>query len=153
MPADRRHIDSSPLYAIAATATATFRRLVYSARGRPKDVSVDSRRIPDWMRDATLVTTNGMCSNPVCDAPFEWLHSDHVIPYSHNHTTHLDNTRPLCEGDNLWRGNDTTRGIWGTADDGDHGRDDLDIDLDDDDDIDEMVELARPRARQLYKVA
>lgn len=104
-----------PLYAIAATATATFRRLVYDARGRPVEASYDSRQIPDWMRDATLIATNGKCSNPVCDAPFDWLHADHITPYSHDQTTSLEDTRPLCEPDNLWRGNDTNRGRWDAA--------------------------------------
>ena len=101
-----------PLYAFAATVTGTFRRIVYSARGRPIDASFDSRRIPDWMRDITLVTTNGKCANPVCDSPFHWLHGDHITPYSHTQDTSVENTRPVCEGDNLWRGNDTTRGRW-----------------------------------------
>lgn len=128
-----------PLYALAATVTATFRRLVYSARGRPIDVSVDTRRIPDWMRDVTLITTNGKCSNPVCDAPFQWLHADHITPYSHTQTTTLHDTRPLCEADNLWRGNDTTRGVW-TADlDMDSNDDDLEFDLDLDEQTEEEI--------------
>ncbi|MDW3176678.1 MAG: DUF222 domain-containing protein [Acidimicrobiia bacterium] len=101
-----------PLYAMAASVTATFRRIVYSARGRPIDASFDSRRIPDWMRDITLVSTNGKCANPVCDSPFHWLHADHITPYSHTGDTSVENTRPVCEGDNLWRSNDTTRGTW-----------------------------------------
>ena len=64
------------------------------------------------MRDITLVTTNGKCANPVCDSPFHWLHGDHYTPYSHTQDTSVKNTRPVCEGDNLWRSNDTTRGIW-----------------------------------------
>lgn len=101
-----------PLYALAATVTATFRRLVYSARGRPIEVSYDSRQIPDWMKDVTLIGTNGKCANPVCDSPFHWLHGDHITPYSHTQDTSLENTRPLCEGDNLWRGDDISRGLW-----------------------------------------
>lgn len=113
-----------PLYAMAATVTGTLRRLVYSARGRPIDASFDSRRIPDWMRDITLVTTNGKCANPVCDSPFHWLHGDHYTPYSHTQDTSVKNTRPVCEGDNLWRSNDTTRGIW-AFDDADKDEDAL----------------------------
>ena len=145
-----------PLYALAATATATFRRLVYGARGRPIDVSIDARRIPDWMRDVTLVTTNGKCSNPVCDAPFGWLHADHVTPYSHTHSTKLDETRPMCEGDNLWRGNDVTRGVWptdigwGAHDVIDHGDDD---DEDFEAEVAHQTELARARIRQLVAAA
>lgn len=138
-----------PLYALAATATATFRRLVYSARGRPLDVSYDSRRIPDWMRDATLITTNGKCSNPVCDAPFEWLHADHITPYSHTHTTRLDDTRPLCEPDNLWRSNDLTRGNW-APDPSPATEEDLDFDEYTEANI---IELAQTRIRRLYKSA
>lgn len=107
-----------PLYALAATVTGTFRRIVYSARGRPIGASFDSRRIPDWMRDISLITTNGKCANPVCDSPFHWLHGDHITPYSHTQDTSVENTRPLCEGDNLWRGNDITRGLWPVDDPG-----------------------------------
>lgn len=89
-----------PLYAFAATVTGTFRRIVYSARGRPIDASFDSRRIPDWMRDISLITTNGKCANPVCDSPFHWLHGDHITPYSHTQDTSVRNNRPVCEGDN-----------------------------------------------------
>jgi hypothetical protein len=136
-----------PLYAFAATVTGTFRRIVYSARGRPIEASLDSRRIPDWMRDISLITTNGKCSNPVCDSPFHWLHGDHITPYSHTQDTSVQNTRPLCEGDNLWRGNDTTRGIWAV--------DELDQDDDWDDEeytdaeIAQQVEAARSRIRKL----
>lgn len=105
-----------PLYAFAATITATFRRVVYSARGRPIQASYDSRKIPDWMKDISLITTNGKCANPVCDSPFHWLHGDHITPYSHTQDTSVENTRPVCEGDNLWRGNDITRGVWATTD-------------------------------------
>ena len=120
---DRNHVDSKcqlidgtpihPLYGIAATATAKFRRTVYSARGRPIRDSYDTRKIPDWMKDIALITSNGKCANPVCDAPFTWLHGDHITPYSHTQDTSVQNTRPVCEPDNGWRGNDTTRGHWG----------------------------------------
>jgi len=102
-----------PLYAIFASATAKFRRTVYSARGRPIEASFDTRAIPDWMREIALITSNGACANPVCDAPFGWLHGDHITPWSHTKDTSVANTRMLCEPDNLWRGNDTDRGQWG----------------------------------------
>lgn len=105
-----------PLYALAATATATFRRFVYGIRGRPIEISYDSRQVPDWMQDASLIATNGKCTNPVCDAPFDWLHGDHIQPFSNSQETRLDESRPLCEGDNLWRGNDTDRGKWPVPD-------------------------------------
>ncbi len=120
---DRTDVDSKcqlidgtpihPLYGIAATATAKFRRTVYSARGRPINDSYDTRSIPEWMKDIALITSNGKCSNPICDAPFAWLHGDHITPYSHTQDTSVPNTRPLCEPENSWRGNDTTRGHWG----------------------------------------
>ena len=105
-----------PLYALAATVTATFRRIVYSARGRPIEASLDSRRIPDWMRDLSLITTNGRCANPVCDSPFHWLHGDHITPYSHTKDTSVENTQILCGGDNGWKGDDITRGLWPVPD-------------------------------------
>jgi len=106
-----------PLYAFAVSITSTFRRIVYSSRSRPIDVSYDSRSAPDWMRDLALIATNGKCANPVCDAPFDWLHADHITPYSHSHDTSVKNIRPLCEADNGWRGNDVTRGLWSVDDD------------------------------------
>ena len=119
---DRSDIDSKcqlmdgtpihPLYGLAATATAKFRRTVYSARGRPIEASLDTRSIPDWMREIALITSNGKCANPVCDAPFAWLHGDHITPYSHTQDTSVINTRGLCEPDNQWRGNDMSRGRW-----------------------------------------
>ena len=101
-----------PLYGVAASATARFRRLVYSARGKPIEASSTTRRIPDWMRDVALVSSNGKCANPVCDAPFSWLHADHITPYSHDGQTSVEDTRMLCEPDNLWRSDDITRGRW-----------------------------------------
>lgn len=156
---DRRDIDRKcqlidgtpihPLYAFASSVTATFRRIVYSARGRPIEASLDSRRIPEWMRDISLISTNGKCANPVCDSPFHWLHGDHITPYSHTQDTSVENTRPLCEGDNLWRGDDVSRGIWATEDDLD-GLDDMDKDDDyTDDEVAEQVEAIRRRVRLL----
>ena len=120
---DRTDIDSKcqlidgtpihPAYGVAASLIAKFRRTVYSARGRPIHDSYDTRKIPDWMREVALVTSNGKCANPVCDAPFAWLHGDHITPWSHTQDTSVANTRPVCEPDNGWRGNDTTRGVWG----------------------------------------
>ena len=120
---DRSDIDSKcqlidgtpihPLYGLAASLTAKFRHTVYSARGRPIHDSYDTRSIPEWMKDIALVTSNGKCSNPICDAPFAWLHGDHITPYSHTRDTSVANTRPVCEPDNGWRGNDTNRGHWG----------------------------------------
>lgn len=107
-----------PLYGFAAQAIATMRRIVYSAKGRPVEVSTKARSIPKWMAEAQLVATNGKCSNPVCDAPFSWLHADHITPHSHTQNTSVKNTRPLCEPDNLWRNNNTKRGIWNQADEG-----------------------------------
>ena len=107
-----------PLYGFAAAAIGVMRRIVYSAQGRPVNVSKNARQIPKWMAEAQLITTNGKCSNPVCDSPFHWLHADHVTPYSHTKDTSINNTRPVCEPDNLWRGNDVTRGLWDTHPDG-----------------------------------
>ncbi len=105
-----------PLYGLAASLTAKFRRTVYSARGRPIHDSYDTRSIPDWMQELALVMSNGKCANPICDAAFSWLVGDHITPYSHTRDTSVVNTRPLCEGDNGWRGNDTSRGIWNWPD-------------------------------------
>lgn len=160
---DHNHIDKKcqlldgtaihPLYAIAATATATFRRIVYSARGRPIEASFDSRQIPDWMRDISLIASNGKCANPVCDSPFHWLHGDHIAPYSHTQDTSVANTRDLCEMDNGWRGNDVTRGVWPTTVD---WTEDVDVDEDfdvDEDELAEEVALARERVRMLIRSA
>lgn len=160
---DHNHIDKKchlidgtpihPLYAIAATVTATFRRIVYSARGRPIEASYDSRQIPEWMRDISLIASNGKCANPVCDSPFHWLHGDHITPYSHTQDTSVANTRDVCEMDNGWRGNDVTRGVWPTTIDWTEDVDvDEDFDVDEDELADEVV-LARQRVRELMRSA
>ena len=106
------------------------------------------------MRDISLITTNGKCANPVCDSPFHWLHGDHITPYSHTQETSVKNTRPLCEGDNLWRGNDITRGIW-LVDDPEWGDDDDDMELDEysEDEVAEQNEAVRRRIRSLIDQA
>ena len=162
---DHNHIDKKcqlidgtpihPLYGIAATVTAAFRRTVYSARGRPIETSFDSRQIPDWMRDISLIASNGKCANPVCDSPFHWLHGDHITPYSHTQDTSVANTRNLCEMDNGWRGNDLTRGVWATSVDWTEEVDGDEVDeFDlDEDEVAEEVRLARARARKLSRSA
>ncbi len=99
-----------PLYGFAAASVGVMRRLVYSAASRSVDVSKNARAIPKWMLEAQLVVTNGRCSNPVCGAPFHWLQADHITPYSHTEDTSVENTRPYCEPENLWKGSDPTRG-------------------------------------------
>ncbi len=133
-----------PLYGFAASVTATFRRIVYSARGRPINASYDSRQIPEWMRDVSSAATNGKCSNPVCDAPFHWLQGDHIVPYSHTQDTSVFNTRDACGGDNGWRGNDLSRGMWASYIDNMHWDPD---DIEEDDPIVAAEQVARIRAR------
>ena len=101
-----------PLYAIAASTKAVFRRIVYDAKSRALDASYDSRSFPQWITDITLIATNGKSANLICDALFHWLQTDHIEPDSHGGPTSLVNARPLSEADNGWRGNDTNRGKW-----------------------------------------
>ena len=115
--ADRRcHlIDGTPIhpaYAVIASAKGVFRRIVYDAKSRELDASFDSRSFPQWITDLVLIATNGKSANPVCDAPFHWLQTDHIEPDSLGGQTTLDNARPLSAGDNGWRGNDISRGRW-----------------------------------------
>ena len=101
-----------PIYAIAASAKAVFRRIIYDAKGRALQTSYDSRSFPGWITDLALIATNGKSANPVCDAPMHWLQTDHIEPDSLGGETTLANARPLSEADNGWRGNDTSRGRW-----------------------------------------
>ena len=101
-----------PMYAVALSAKATFRRIVYDGKSRVIDVSYKSRSFPPWIRDLTLIATNGKSANPVCDAPFHWLQTDHIQPHSHGGQTSLENARPISAADNGWRSNDTNRGKW-----------------------------------------
>jgi len=101
-----------PMYAIAASAKAVFRRIVYDTKGRALDASYDSRSFPSWITDLTLIATNGKSANPVCDAPLHWLQTDHIEPDSLGGPTSLVNARPLAGADNGWRSNDTSRGNW-----------------------------------------
>ena len=95
-----------------ASAKGVFRRIVYDAKSRELDASFDSRSFPQWITDLVLIATNGKSANPVCDAPFHWLQTDHFEPDSLGGETTLDNARPLSGADNGWRGNDTSRGRW-----------------------------------------
>jgi hypothetical protein len=66
---------------------------------------------PARIRDGRLDVQDGVggrarCSDPVCDSPFHWSHAYHITPYSHTQGTSVENNRPVCEADNLWRGND-----------------------------------------------
>lgn len=108
-----------PLYGFAAAAIGVMRRHAFSAKGRPMNVSSDARQIPKWMVETQLIATNGKCANPVCDAPMQWMHGDHITPHSHTQDTSVKNTRPVCEADNLWRGSNTNRGVWSNADESD----------------------------------
>ncbi len=107
-----------PLYAIAASAQAVFRRIVYDAKTRSVETSFESRSFPPWIRDLVLIATNGKSANPVCDAPFHWLQTDHIQPHSSGGKTQHENARPLSGADNGWRGNDITRGQWPMPDAG-----------------------------------
>ncbi len=107
-----------PLYVIAASAKAVFRRIVYGAKGRRPEVSYESRSFPPWISDLVLIATNGRSANRICDAPFHWLQIDHIEPDSLGGETTLANARPLSAGDNGWRGNDTNRGRWPMPDAG-----------------------------------
>ncbi len=98
-----------PMYALAAMAIGQFRRTVYDAEGKPVETSSLSRTFPNWLRDLLAIQTNGHCSNPVCDAPFHWLHADHIDPYSVSQDTSLANGQMLCEAENLWKGDDPSR--------------------------------------------
>ena len=141
-----------PIFALAAATTGHFRRLVYDTKARPIEVSYTSRSFPDWMKDIFAMMTNGHCANPVCDAPFHWLHGDHVTPFSHKPETTLDDGQLLCEPENLWKGNDPTRAVYPVpdldmadrTDDGDEF-----ADMDEDWEAAELERLARDRIRKL----
>lgn len=96
-------IDGTPLhpaFAAKLMPRAMFRRIVFDAKSRPIDVSVNARLFPRWMKDVALVQTRGRCSEPGCDAPTSWLQADHVHPHSKGGATRLDNVTPLCGPDN-----------------------------------------------------
>jgi len=57
-----------PLYAVALSAKAVFRRIVYDAKGRAIDASFESRRFPPWIRDLVLIATNGKSANHMANA-------------------------------------------------------------------------------------
>lgn len=141
-----------PIFAVAAATTGHFRRLVYGAKARPIEVSYSSRSFPNWMKDIFAMMTNGHCANPVCDAPFHWLHGDHITPHSHKPETTLDGGQLLCEPENLWKGNDPTRAVYPVPDlDMAEHNDDGDefADMDEDWDAAELERLARDRIRKL----
>ena len=136
-----------PMYALAAMAIGQFRRTVYSATGKPIETSVKSRTFPNWMKDILSITTNGHCANPVCDAPFHWLHADHITPHSHSEDTSLDNGQMLCEPENLWKGDDPTRARFERPIAESAGPDQ--VESEDPQEVLELTELAKERVRRL----
>lgn len=100
-------LDGHPLHPALALATlgvATLRRHVMDATGRMLDVSLNARAFPDWMKNAALIESRGLCSEPGCDAPFHWLQGDHRKPDSKGGATSYENLDPLCGPGNRHKG-------------------------------------------------
>ena len=52
-----------------------------------------------------IVEARGRCQTKGCDAPFAWLHADHLHPHSKGGPTRMDNGGMKCGPDNLAKGN------------------------------------------------
>lgn len=99
-------IDGTPIhphYVMAAMAVGRFRRHVFDSRNRVIETSF-SRNFPPWMKHVLVIESRGKCSTRGCDAPFGWLHADHVVPHGRKGPTALGNGQSMCDPDNKWKG-------------------------------------------------
>lgn len=105
-------IDGTPVHPLLVLATtglwgvspAVLRRYVLSAKGRILDYSYNARIHPEHLRTAAHIEHRGRCATKGCDAPHSWLQMDHKVPASKGGPTSLPNTDPMCQPDNLAKG-------------------------------------------------
>ena len=87
-----------------------FRRHIFKPDGHKiAETNVKSSRFPSWMGNIMRIETRGQCSTPGCDAPFSWLHNDHIQPRSKGGQTNTQNGTTLCGPDNRWKRDDPDR--------------------------------------------
>lgn len=95
--------DGTPLHphlALAAMATAQFRRLVLDPESERLDLGRSVRGFPEHLKQALLVRARGRCQQPGCDAPVHWMQADHLIPWSRGGDTSIVNGQILCDPHN-----------------------------------------------------
>ena len=108
--ADRRchFADGTPLHPKHLQALLTvgvLRRLVLDDESIPVDQSKGKRFYPPDMKLAMTAAQRGACYIDGCTAPIWWHEADHLIPWSHTHTTTWTNGRMACRGHNHAKGN------------------------------------------------
>lgn len=126
---DRRceTIDGTPIhpwFVLAAMSVGRFQRHIFKPGGREISQSSKLRSFPPDLKHILMVQARGQCATPGCDAPFSWLHADHVYPHSEGGQTTLVNGQPQCGPDNRWKTNRTDLGrpgAGGRDDQGDQG--------------------------------
>lgn len=99
-------IDGTPIhphFALAAMSVGRFQRHVFDQVGRVVETS-QSRAFPEWMKNILRIQSRGKCKTIGCDAPFHWLHADHVKAHSRGGPTSLDNGEMRCGPDNMFKG-------------------------------------------------
>jgi hypothetical protein len=90
-----------PKLAIGSLAVATLRRLVMTAKPEILDLGESVRCFPSRLRDAIKARDRGRCQmHDGCDAPHQWLDTDHITPYAHFGATSTANGRMGCEAEN-----------------------------------------------------
>ena len=80
-----------------------FQRHVFDAEGKIVETS-QARFFPERMKQIFALETRGRCSTLGCDAPFHWLHADHIKPHSKHGESSHDNGEMRCGPDNMWKG-------------------------------------------------
>lgn len=99
-------IDGEPIHpshAVAAMATAAFRRLVFDPDSEITDLGREARCFPPVLKQALLVKARGRSQHPGCDAPVSWMQADHLMPWSRDGPTSLGNGQILCDPHNKWK--------------------------------------------------
>lgn len=88
-----------PKHALGVLLAGRLRRLIMSADSKVVDHGTDVRFFTKTQRNALLVQQRGQCALGT-QAPFRWLHADHVVPHSKGGPTDLFNGEIINGADN-----------------------------------------------------
>lgn len=92
-------VDGTPLppsTVVGLLGVATLRRLVLGAESELLDLGRAVYRFPQHLKHAIRARDRGRCCADNCDAPLAWLQTDHIVPWSGNGRTAVDNAQTLC---------------------------------------------------------
>jgi hypothetical protein len=93
-------VDGTPIHphlAAGALGVGVLRRLVVGAASELMDLGLSVRCFPRHLADAIKTRDGGRCRMvDGCDAPHQWLDTDHIRPWSHFGPTSVGNGRCGC---------------------------------------------------------